>query len=188
MTTSDWVLDTVLILIVFRQLRESRLTVRTILLPLGIVGFAASHYLHGIPTAGNDLALIAGFTALGAVFGILGGLLTRLRHAGGHVYLKATVSSAAIWVLSMGFRMLFAIWTSHPSGAAHVAHFSAAHHITSGEAWVAALILMAFAEVIVRLGTIVVRGQVLAARHGHNVFAPVSDASADQPGRTDLYV
>ena len=42
--------------------------------------------------------------------------------------------------------------------------FSAAHDITSGQAWVTALILMAFGEVVVRLGTIIVRGQLASAR------------------------
>lgn len=164
MTTTDWVIDIVLVLIVFRQMREERLTVRTVLLPLGIIGWAASTYLHHIPTAGNDLLLAGVFAGVGVVFGLLGGLLTRVRLADGHVRIRASVGAAALWVVSMGFRLGFAVWSSHPSGAVHVAHFSAAHDVTSGQAWVVALILMAFGEVVVRLGTIVVRGQLLLGR------------------------
>jgi hypothetical protein len=75
------------------------------------------------------------------------------------VRIRATLSAAALWVVSMGFRLGFAVWSTHASGGAHLAHFSAAHDITSAEAWVVALVLMAFAEVAFRLGTIVVRGR-----------------------------
>lgn len=164
MTTTDWVIDIVLVLIVFRQMREERLTARTVLLPLAIIGWAAATYLHHIPTAGNDLLLAGLFAAAGIAFGLLGGLLTRVRLADGHVRIRATVGAAALWVGSMGFRLGFAVWSSHASGAAHVAHFSAAHHISSAQAWVVALILMAFGEVVARLGTIVVRGRLLLGR------------------------
>ncbi|MGD0555680.1 MAG: hypothetical protein ABSA93_11935 [Streptosporangiaceae bacterium] len=163
MTTTDWIIDIALILIVFRQLREERLTFRTILLPVAIMAWAASNYLHGLPTAGNDVALELAFIGVGVVFGLASGLLTRVRYDAGKVLIKATASAAALWVISMGGRMAFAIWTSYSSGAAHIGSFSAAHDITSGQAWVVALIGMAFAEVIFRLGTIVVRGQLLSS-------------------------
>ena len=164
MTTTDWIIDIVLVLIVFRQLREERLTARTVLVPLGIIGWAAATYLHDIPTAGNDLVLAGVFAVTGIVFGLFGGLFTHVRLAEGHVRIRASWSAAALWVVSMGARLCFAVWSSHPSGAAHVVSFSAAHHITSAQAWVVALILMAFSEVVVRLGTIVVRGQLVLAR------------------------
>ncbi|MFI1655180.1 hypothetical protein ACH4ZU_09755 [Streptomyces sp. NPDC020472] len=37
MTTTDWITDLALLLVVFRQLREGRLTPKTFLIPLGIV-------------------------------------------------------------------------------------------------------------------------------------------------------
>ena len=164
MTTTDWIIDSALILVVLRQLREERLTGRTVLLPLALMAWAGFTYLRAVPTAGHDLFLIGLFALVGIVFGVAGGLLTRVRERAGNVYIKATVSAAALWVLSMGFRMAFAVWANTGSGAAHVARFSAAHDITSGQAWVTALILMAFGEVIVRLGLIVLRGQRLSAR------------------------
>jgi hypothetical protein len=44
-----------------------------VLIPLGIVGFVGHNYLHSIPTAGNDLLLIAVLVAVGATLGIAGG-------------------------------------------------------------------------------------------------------------------
>jgi hypothetical protein len=177
MTTTDWFIDLALLLIVLRQLREERLTTRTILLPLGMIAWAASNYLTNIPTAGNDLLLAVIFAATGVVLGLAGGLLTRVRHADGHVLIKASRGAAALWVISMGFRLGFAVWSTHASGAAHLTSFSAAHHITSGQAWVVALLLMAVGEVVVRLGTIIVRGQLLQAWVARNANTP-----AHRPG------
>ncbi|MFI9272229.1 hypothetical protein ACIGXM_16105 [Kitasatospora sp. NPDC052896] len=181
MTLSDWIIDLVLLLIVFRQLREERLTARTLLLPLAIVGWVANSYLHHIPTAGNDMVLVVVFASIGITFGLCGGLLTRVRKVNGHVHIKASAGAAALWVISMGFRLGFAIWSTHPSGTASLGRFSATHDITSGQAWVAALVLMALSEVVVRLGTIVVRGQLLVARDGRN-------KAAAPARRSDTYV
>jgi hypothetical protein len=164
MNLTDWIIDIALILVVFRQLRESRLGPVTILLPLAIIAWACSQYLHSVPTAGNDLLLIGAMTAVGVVFGLFSGLLTRIRRRDGHVYVKATVSAAAVWVIAMGGRLAFAYWVSQPSGAAHVGSFSAAHDITSAQAWVAALLLMALAQVVVRLGTLLIRAQLAGGR------------------------
>ncbi|MEU6852395.1 hypothetical protein ABZ901_21045 [Actinacidiphila alni] len=182
MTTTDWIIDIALLLIVFRQMREERLTARTIVLPLAIIGWAANNYLDQIPTQGNDLLLAGLGAGVGAAFGLLGGLFTRVRYSEGHVYIKAGLTAAALWVVSMGFRLGFAVWTSHASGAAHVGHFSARHDITSAQAWVVALILMAFAEVVVRLGTIVARGQLLTRAHRGEQPARA------QAARPDIYV
>lgn len=164
MTNTDWIIDIALVLIVFRQLREEAISKATFLIPIAMISFAAKNYLHSIPTAGNDLALIALFTGVGVVFGLLGGLMTRVRAKQGRIYIKATAGAAGLWVASMGFRLGFAVWSSHPSGQAHLVSFSTTHHITTGQAWVTALILMAFGEVIVRLGTIAARAWILNSR------------------------
>jgi hypothetical protein len=179
MTLTDWIIDIALILIVFRQLREERLTIRTVLLPLILMGWAGATYLHGVPTAGNDILLMTVLALVGAVFGLLGGLLTRVRYHDGAVRIKATAGAAGLWVISMGARMAFAVWSTYPSGIAHIGSFSVAHDITSGQAWVTALILMAFGEVIVRLGIILIRGQVLSSRHvGVDRFAPLTRSAS----------
>lgn len=82
MTTTDWITDIALVLVVFRQLREGRLDLKTFLIPLGIVAFVAHTYLDSIPTAGNDLLLIGALMAVGAALGIAGGVYTRIRVAG----------------------------------------------------------------------------------------------------------
>jgi hypothetical protein len=164
MTTTDWIIDIALVLVVLRQLREERLAARTVLLPLGLMAWAGFTYLRAVPAGGNDLVLIGALAAVGVAFGVAGGLLTRVRERDGRAFIRATGAAAGLWVASMGARMGFAVWAASGAGGAHVAAFSAAHGITGGQAWVTALILMAFGEVITRLGIIILRGQRLTAR------------------------
>lgn len=158
MTTTDWILDITLLLLVLRQLRVTRIDRRFWLLPTAIITWVAHSYLHGLPTGGNDLALIVTFVLIGTALGIGGGLATRVWSDGQGVLVKATGLAAVLWVLGMGSRMAFSVWSSH-GGAPDLASFSAAHHITSGQAWVTAFVLMAFAEVGTRLATILIRAQ-----------------------------
>ncbi|WP_126643738.1 hypothetical protein [Embleya hyalina] len=162
MTNADWITDIVLVLVVFRQLREGRLDRKTFLVPLGIVAFVGFKYLDSIPTAGNDLVLIGTLMAIGAALGVAGGVFTRIRSAGGHLLIKAGAISAVLWVLGMGARMGFQVWVDH-GGADHVVRFSLAHDITSGQAWVAAFVLMALTEVVTRVATILVRSRMVAS-------------------------
>ncbi|MFC9589927.1 hypothetical protein ACFTUC_09095 [Streptomyces sp. NPDC056944] len=161
MTLTDWLVDIALILIVFRQLREGPLGPRSYLLPLGIVAFFASQYLHGLPTEGNDLVLVGVTAGVGAVLGIAGGIFTRIRSLNGALMIKAGAISAVLWVLGMGSRLAFQLWVDH-GGADEVGRFSIEHRITSQQAWVTALLLMAVAEVVARLATIFVRSQRVA--------------------------
>jgi hypothetical protein len=163
MTFTDYVLDIVLIAIVIRQVRESRLDLRAVLLPVGICVFVCSHYLKALPTDGNDLLLIGGFAAVGVLCGAVSAAATRVRSDGGdHALIKAGWVAAGIWVASMGFRLGFAIWSSH-GGSDDLTRFSIEHHITGGDAWTDALVLMAMGEVFVRTGLLVLRGRRVVA-------------------------
>ncbi|HEY8301784.1 MAG TPA: hypothetical protein VIG48_07790 [Jatrophihabitans sp.] len=158
MTFSDYLLDTVLVLLVVRQIRESRLDLRATLLPIGLAVGIGGSYLHGIPTAGNDLTLVLVLTALGITLGLVSALATRVRSDGGRYPLvKAGWIAGGAWVAGMGSRFAFAVWASH-GGAPQLAQFSAEQHITSGAAWTAALVLMALSEVLVRTVVLVARG------------------------------
>ncbi|MCF2127576.1 hypothetical protein L1I79_14160 [Strepomyces sp. STD 3.1] len=176
MTTTEWITDIVLVLVVFRQLREARLDRKTFLIPLGIVAFVAYSYLDSVPTAGNDLVLIAALTAVGAALGVAGGVYTRIRALDGHLMIKAGAVSAILWVLGMGARMGFQVWAEHGGGADDVARFSVAHHITSDQAWVTAFVMMAVTEVVTRVATIYLRSRARAGALAPAV--PVLDGTA----------
>jgi hypothetical protein len=161
MTFSDYLIDSTLVLLVLLQIRERRLTTRSLVRPLVIVAIAAANYLHGIPTAGNDLVLVAVLASVGAVIGLASGQTVHMRLGrAGEVLARAGWASAVLWVLGMGSRFGFALWSSH-GGWPTIAHFSSANSITSGEAWTVALLAMAVCEVCGRTLVLAFRRQQL---------------------------
>ena len=52
-------------LLVLFQIKERTLTTKALVRPLVILGIAVLNYLHGIPTAGNDLVLVVVLALLG---------------------------------------------------------------------------------------------------------------------------
>jgi hypothetical protein len=159
MTTTDWIIDLALILIVLRQIKEHRLDRAFVIVPLALVGYTASHYLHSIPTAGNDLLLVGILGGVGAALGLVSGLATRVRTVDGVALVRAGFWAATLWVLGVGTRLAFQLYATHGGGGS-VARFSAHHDITGSDVWTSALVIMALAEVVVRLAVIVGRGTV----------------------------
>jgi hypothetical protein len=157
MTTSDYIIDSALVLLVLMQLKERKLTMRQLIRPLIILAVAVVNYLHGIPTQGNDLVLILAISAIGGLIGVASGVTVQMRTpADGSVWFRSGPASASLWVLGMGSRFAFAYWASH-GGIGPIATFSASHSITSNEAWTVALLGMAIFEVCLRTLTVGVR-------------------------------
>jgi hypothetical protein len=164
MTTTDYLIDSALILLVLLQIKERPLTLRQLLRPLVIVAIAVASYLHGIPTAGNDLVLAAITILIGATIGVASGQTVIMRRgAGGEALARSGWISGFFWVLGMGSRMAFLVWISH-SGSATIASFSVQHSITSTEAWTVALLGMAVAEVLGRTAVLAIRSRRVATQ------------------------
>jgi len=164
MTTTDYLIDSALVLLVLLQIKERPLTVRQLLRPLVIVAIAVASYLHGIPTAGNDLVLAAITVLIGAMIGVASGQTVIMRRgAGGEALARSGWISGFFWVLGMGSRMAFLVWISHGGGAS-IASFSAQHSITSTEAWTVALLGMALAEVLGRTAALAIRSRRVATQ------------------------
>jgi hypothetical protein len=162
MTTTDYLMDSALVLLVLLQVRERELTTRALVRPLIILGAVVAEYLHSIPTAGNDLVLVAAFALTGGLLGLASGRTVFMRlGAGGRVLARSGWASGTFWVLGMGSRVAFVWWITH-SGHASIARFSATHAITSGEAWTVALLAMAVAEVLTRTAIMATRRYRLA--------------------------
>jgi hypothetical protein len=153
LNTTGYIIDVLLILVVLRQIRKSPLTSRSVVLPVGLLVIAGFTYLKSFSLAGNDLVLIVIFTAIGVVLGITSGVTTRVwRDDELGIVAQAGVVAAASWILGMAFRFGFALWANSSSGGAALVRFSLRHDITSGQAWTTALFLMAFGEVLSRVG------------------------------------
>jgi hypothetical protein len=156
-SVTDYVVDILLIVVIFRQVRPHELTPRAALLPLALLAVAGIIYLRPFTVRGNDLALILILSAAGIVLGALSGLADRIWWDDGRRLLfRAGVISVLTWVAGMGFRFWFAFYAYHGGGPA-VASFSARHDITGADIWTTALVLMAFGQVLARLGVLQVR-------------------------------
>jgi hypothetical protein len=164
MTPFDYITDIALIAVVVLQMRVRTLTMRSLLLPLGLVAGAGIAYLRPISLAGNNLTLIAALVAAGITLGTLSGMTTG-------------VLAAFLWVLGMGARFAFALWVTH-SGAAAVGRFSFHHDITGGHIWQFALVLMAYSEVLSRIGVLQFRR--IRAEHAP-CSLPADRGGADDP-------
>ncbi len=163
MSITDWIIDLALIGLVVLQLRGRRLSTRMMLLPLVLVTWAGTQYLHGIPTAGNDLGLSVPAALVGLTLGTGAGVLTRVYgDADGEVIIRATIAAAVLWVLGVGFRLAFQLYATHSGGEA-IGRFSMRHHIDIA-AWTPAILLMAFAEVLSRTAIVWWRGEVARRR------------------------
>lgn len=153
MTFTDYLINGLLVALVLLQVRGRKITPRALLLPVGIVAWVAYEYLQGVPTRGNDLLLVVLGAGAGLVLGTGAGITTRVFRRGGEPIAKATAAAAVLWVLGVGSRLAFEIYTSH-GGQGAVERFSAAHQITSASAWVDCLVLMAVVEVVSRTAVI----------------------------------
>jgi len=158
MSITDYVIDILLIAVIFRQVRPHQLTPRAALLPILLLAAAGAIYLRPPFTlGGNDLALIVILAVVGIVLGVLSGLAdTVWRDTAGTLLFRATVLSVIAWVLGMGFRFGFAYYAYH-SGGPSIARFSVRHDITGAHIWTTALFLMAAGQVLARLGLLQLR-------------------------------
>jgi hypothetical protein len=158
MRTTDYLINAMFVLIVFRQARERELDRRSVIIPFAIIVYVAHLYVRSIPTAGNDLVLIAALGTLGLALGAASGFVTHVR-AGENGLAVARVGwiAGGLLIAGIGSRMVFAFALSHGARLA-VASFSYAHQI-SAAAWPVALVLMALLEVSTRIVIVQLRGR-----------------------------
>jgi len=163
MNINVYVINAILVLMVIRQIREHSLDLRSLAIPVLAVGAAAVLFLHSVPLGGNDVELELACVLAGAAMGAIGGHATHLRRSSdGRPMGRAGWLAAGMWVGGVGARLAFAVAANNGAGPA-IAHFSVATHITGSATWIAALIMMALADVLTRLVIIYLRGRRLTA-------------------------
>ena len=79
MTTTDYLINAVFVLVVLRQARERKVDARSFLAPMAVVLYVGHMYVHSLPTAGNDLMLVGLLASVGLALGVLGGFATHIR-------------------------------------------------------------------------------------------------------------
>ncbi|PZF66976.1 hypothetical protein DEJ33_06830 [Curtobacterium sp. MCPF17_047] len=157
MTTTLWILDITLIALVLLQIRRRRLTVVQVLLPMALVLWAAVAFVHSVPLGGHNALVLGALVLTGALLGATIGLTTQMSRTDGRLTTKAGVVAAALWIAGMGARLAFQLWATG-SGRLDLGRFDFEHGI-SNDVWPAALVLMAGATVLLRVGVILARAR-----------------------------
>lgn len=162
MTITDYLINAVFVLVVLRQARERRLDTRSFVVPMIVVLWAATHYIHSLPVAGNDLVLVALLGGVGLTLGLASGLATQVRLDGTRqAVVRVGWLAGSLLLAGICSRMVFAFAVSNGAGPA-VRSFSITHHIGAA-AWPVALVAMALLEVGTRLVLVQLRGHRLTA-------------------------
>src|SRR5579862_9653053 len=107
MTTSDYLINGIFVLVVLRQARERRLDLRSLLVPIAVVAYVAHVYVHSLPSAGNDLGLVAVLSTIGLALGLASGFATSVRAAAGSAYAKVGWVAGVLLVFGICSRMAF---------------------------------------------------------------------------------
>jgi hypothetical protein len=182
MTTAQWLLNLgLLVFILGSNLGTRTITRRRLVLPLLLAVLAGGLLLPGAPALGNDTALAAIGACAGTALGIVAGIFMRLeRRSDGSVVSRAGVAYALLWILVIGGRIAFAeSATGWASGA--VRDFSISNHISGGDSWTAAFVIMALAMVGSRVLTTALRWRALPARSVPGGVGAASSGAAPLP-------
>jgi hypothetical protein len=157
MTITDYLINAAFVFVVLRQARERKVDARSFLAPMAIVLYVGHMYVHSIPTAGNDLALVCLLASFGLALGVLGGFATHVRIAADGAVARVGWIAGSLLIAGITSRLVFVYAVHH--GARHaVSAFSVANHIGAA-AWPVALVSMALIEVSARLLTVQLRAR-----------------------------
>jgi hypothetical protein len=170
MSITDYLINAAFLLLIFRQARDRQLDVRSFVLPLVLVAFVAHMYLHSIPTAGNDLVLVAALATVGLALGVASGFATHVRPGeDGLAIARVGWLAGGLLIAGIGSRMVFAFAVTHGAGPA-LRSFSIAHQIGAA-AWPVALVAMAILEVTTRVLIVHLRGHRVMGGAPHGVLS-----------------
>ena len=173
MSTIDYLLGLALLGLILWNMRPHELTDRRLRRPVLIAAAICVAFLHGVPTHGADGALVAVGVLTGIACGAVSALATRVHRDPARGTIIAVASPLAVTVTAAAFagRIGFALAATHGLGP-QIADASRQMGIHSQQAWVAALVLMAAAD-------LVVRAAILRSRRGALAAQPPATPTAD---------
>jgi hypothetical protein len=151
MSTLDYILGVSALGLILWNMRRHELTDRRLRRPVIIAAAVCFTFLRGLPTAGADGALVALGIVIGVSCGTLSALATRVERDETTGAILSAATPLAIGITAAAFlgRMAFAVAATNGLGPA-IARFSSRINVHSAQAWVAALVLMAAADLVVR--------------------------------------
>jgi hypothetical protein len=150
------ILVAVALALMVRQSQDRPFTMKMVALPVALAGWLFAAYVHEAPTVYNDpdLYVLAGLA--GGTVGLLGGVRTGVRRVGDHVMVKGSRLYAALFLLLLAARLVFA-WGADNAWHSQVVSFCIDHRISGQAPIVAALMLMLVATIAVRIVVVLAR-------------------------------
>jgi hypothetical protein len=149
MTTLDYAIGLSALALILWNMRRHELTDRSLRRPILVAAGLSLAFLHSVPMAGADGVLVVLGALVGVGCGVVGALATRIERDGATVFATGTPTAVAVTAGAFLSRLAFAFAATHGLGPA-IARFSNEVGIHSQQAWVAALVLMAVADLVVR--------------------------------------
>jgi hypothetical protein len=142
------------------QFGDHPASVRRLLAPLAIIAGFAIFYLKTIPTSGGDGLFALVGVGSGLVLGLLAAALMGVRRGEtGQVMLSAGVPYVALWIVTFGGRLAFALTaTNNPQTLRGLFSWAFQHGVTEA-GWIA--LFMFSAIVMIGLRTLIVGTRVL---------------------------
>jgi hypothetical protein len=164
MSTSGYIIGVAALVLVLWNMRRHELTDRRLRRPLIIAVVVCLSFLHAVPTAGADGALVAVGLLVGVACGAVSASATSVERDPHNGQVIAAASPLAVTVTGVAFaaRMGFAVAATSGLGPS-IGRFSAQIGVHSPQAWVAALVLMAAADLVTRAAVLWRRRQLLVA-------------------------
>ncbi len=137
------------------QLGRHEVTGRSLRRPLLMAGALFAFLVYGVPLGGGNPALLSVAAGAGIGLGLLAAACVEVSLEGSRAFSRAGWPYAAVWVFSIGGRLLFGWAAFHGLGPAIVGFLE--RHQLSGDALKAAFGLMTICEIAVRSGAVALR-------------------------------
>jgi hypothetical protein len=152
------------------QFGEHALDIRRLFVPLLIVGGFAVYYLRSIPTSGGDGVFTLVGLAIGLLLGAAAAALMGVRRDGsGRVIVSAGVAYVALWIVTFGARLSFAIIATQSPDTLRQTFIWAYEHGITELGWTAFFMVQAIAMVGLRTAIVGLRALSLRRESGEVV-------------------
>lgn len=128
MNLQSWILIIALLLLAILQLKERKFTIRSLIIPIAILGYFSYEYIEPVPFKGINGWILTISIIGGIVFGILSYLSTKLYVRDGIKFVKCTLPYLFLWIINVGSKVFLAEYITKWNPTKSI-HFIIKHHI-----------------------------------------------------------
>ena len=173
MNADVWIVNlAVLATVLHADLGYRKVALARLVRPALVAAAVVPLFVKGMATGGNGLALEIAGAGAGILLGLVAAALLKVRYDQGSraVYSRGGAPYAALWILVIGARLLFAYGSQHLFSA-QLGHWMIANRVTAN-ALTDALVFLAIGMLLSRTGALL--GKATRARAGAGVPTPAA--------------